>query len=275
MSRDYALVFNLQQAESYNVLTDWLDFLPYPPKTMVAYFRGNAETRGLVEDLAAEVGADLVVVPDDLITDHRNQETDLVDWQFSQVKEPFCIRVNMDTIAYRTTQDDWLTPVFERIERGDVLFATGSTQPFRADRPDEGPGLMRTRRISFNFVALRPETWLNLHRGHPDPKGAWGRYSIEAVVENHCEEADVDGLRMVNTADWRIFHVQVWDARIDTIRAAFREPAKVAEFLQGYEDERKKPWERYFMYPEPPKIQQMITKWRVEFGRFRRELFSR
>lgn len=276
MQRDYAMVTNLMQVESFPVLEDWLDFMPYPPRTLICFCGANEDAKILLRDLAARVGLTLIIAPEELTDDIRKYETKVLEWQFDQVEEDFCLRVTLDTLSYRTTTTDWLNRTIDILERDDLLYATGSTRLFRTDTPhgdmsNEEPHLFLTRRISFNFVIIRPETWLDLYRGHPDPQGAYGRYSIEGVVEHHCRDSGRYGLRLANSPEWRVFHVQVWDERINAIRTAFRDNTKVGRFLNGYEDGRRHPWEKYFMYPAPS----LLRRFRIGAGRLRRQIFSK
>lgn len=271
MQRDYALLTNLITPQSLPVLRDWLDFMPYPPKRLICYCGYNEGNKALLRDLAREVGTTLVIAPDTLTEDIRTSDLPVLEWQFAQVEEEYCLKISLDTIPYQKRDEDWLNPIIDTMEQEGFVFLTGSTRLFRADTPYRDPDLYRTQRISLNFVIMRPEFWLDLFRTRTDLKQQYGRFACEGIVEHHSRENGLYGLRLANTTDRRVFHVQIWDERIDARRAAIRDDAKVAHFLTGYEDDYTYPWERYFMFPKHP----LMRRIRIGLGRMRRQIFPK
>jgi hypothetical protein len=272
MARDFALITNLLQAESYQILCDWLDFMPYPPRTLICFCGANRETEGLVRDLCEARGITLKLPPETLTEDIRKNDQPVIEWQFRNVEEPYCLRVALDTIPLQTGDFDWLSYCMDQMEAQDLLFTTGSTKIYRADKPTARDGFLLTQRVSLNFFLLRPQMWLELAERYTDRKPEFGRFFPEGMLERHCRENGLYGLRLDNRPDLRIFHVQIWDARIDAIRSAFRAGRGIEPFLKGYEDELPKlhAWQRYYMFPKPP----LIRRLRIAIGEARRKMLG-
>jgi len=271
MKRDFAIVTNLLQAESFPVLKDWLDFLPYPPRTLHVYCGYNEETKALLWELCDDTGIKLVIAPDTLTEDIRKSDIPVITWQFRSVEEPYCLRISLDTIPYRKSDDDWLGAALSTLERDGLEFVTGSTRPFRQDSPLPGGEGLLTQRVSFNFIIIDPRKWLDLAERRSELREVYRRFFTEGLLEHHCRETGTHGLRLENRDDWRVFHVQIWDAKINAAREALRSERKVAGFLKGYEDDQRHPWERYFMYPKPP----LAKRLRMHLGKMRHQILSR
>lgn len=271
MTRDYAILTNLITPQSLPVLRDWLAFMPYPPKRLICYCGYNDGNKALLRELAEETGITLVIAPDTLTEDIRKTDLPVLEWQFAHVEEPYCLKISLDTVPYRKDKTDWLNPMLDIMEREDFVFLTGSTRIFRADTPYRDPDLYRTRRLSLNFAIMRPDVWPELFHAYAGHKETYGRFASEGLIEHHCRETGRYGLRIANTKALRVFHVQVWDDRINDIREAIRSEAKVAPFLTGYEDDQRYAWDMYFMWPRPP----IWRRIRIAIGRIRRQVFTR
>ncbi len=266
------MITNLLQAPSYPVLVDWLDFMPYPPQALVCFCGGNAATKALVRDLCRARGIDFVQPPDDLTEDIRKNELPVLRWQFENVHTSWCIRVSLDTLPYRSDEFDWLSHALDRIEDEELLYMTGSTKRYRADKTAGDDGFLLTQRMSINFVLIRPNDWLKMLDDFVAIQGRFERYNTEGCVEYHCAQNDVWGLRLENLARRRVFHVQEWGERIAMVRDAFRAGRNIAPFMDGYcdDEEPTRPWTRYYMFPRPS----VIRRLRIAFGAWRRRIWS-
>lgn len=272
MSKDYTFITNLLQTPSYPVLVDWLDFLPYPPKAFICFFGGNTDAETMVRDLCAARGIDLVVAPNDLTENIRHDELPVLRWQFGNVTTPWCIRVSLDTLAYRDDDFDWLSYAIDRIEAEDLVYMSGSTKRYRTDKPTADKGFLLTQRVSLNFVLIRPGDWLKMLDDFLATRDEVKRFNTEGCVEHYCTENNAWGLRLENLPGRRIFHVQEWRPRISMVRDAFRAGRGIEPFMEGYcEDEVKmRLWRRYYMFPKPS----LLRRVRISFGGWRRRTFS-
>jgi hypothetical protein len=268
MTRDITLITNLLQMPSLPVLVDWIEFLPRPPKTLICYVGGDAEIEAALHGLCDEHGIALILVPTDLTEDIRKSELPVILWQMQNAPEDYVLRVTLDTIPYRTDDADWLSYCIETMEAEHHPFTTGSTRPFRADRPLDRAGFGLTRRVSFNFILMRARFWLDLEARSRHLMEKYDRYYIEGLLEDFCEDTDRWGLRLINIPERRVFHVQVWDSRIDAIRRAFHEGRDLGPHLRGHEDDQNYDWDRYYMWPKPS----WLKRARIHFGKWRRSL---
>lgn len=270
MTRPYALATNLLQPLSIRVLEDWVDFMGLPPSTLHCFCGGNGEAKATIEHFCSERGIALVLTPDEVCEDVRASEMPVLTWQFSNVEEEYCVLVRLDAFPYRDGSADWLDRCIEVMEAEGFLFATGSVRAFRADLPMAQDAYMKTQRLSNNFIILRPKEWLSLETQYSQQKETFGRFYSEGFLETHCRNTGSYGLRLVNRPNWRVFHVQVWDERMWTVRENFRAGKDIAPFLNGYEDDQYYLWDMYYMHPKPPWLKRM----RIELGRLRRAIFA-
>lgn len=270
MTRPYALATNLLQPLSIRILEDWVDFLGRPPAALHCFCGGNDEAKATAERFCAERGIPLVLTPDEVCEDVRRSEMPVLHWQFDRIEEEYCVLVRLDTFPYREGSEDWLDRCIDVMEAEGLLFATSAARVFRADLPMAQDGCMKTQRLSNNFIVLRPKEWLALEARYSHLKDTYDRFYSEGFLETHCRETGAYGLRLVNRPDWRVFHVQVWDERMWTVRENFRAGKGIAPFLTGYEDDQYYHWDMYYMFPKPPWLKRM----RIELGRLRRAIFS-
>lgn len=270
MSEPYTLVTNFLQTPSYPVLVDWLDFLPYPPQALLCYCGENRDTEKMARELCAERGIEFVLPPGDLTEDIRKSDLPVIRWHFENTKTPWCMRVALDTIPYRTDEADWLSQAIDIMKSEDRLFLTGSTKPFRADQPAGADGFLLTTRVSLNFFMIRPERWIEIFDAFVAEQPVYKRFFPEGAIEHYSKNNNVLGLRLENTTTRRVFHVQEWDERVAGIRTAFRAGQGIGPFLDGYTDDERYDWERYFMWPKPP----VAKRARIAFGAWRRRVLG-
>jgi hypothetical protein len=270
MSHSYAIVTNLLQTVSMQVLVDWVDFFDTPPSSIVCYFGGNRDAETLLQDFCDTRGITLIVAPDDLTEDIRKLDMPVLRWQFANVPEDYCVRVSLDTLPFRNGRDGWFEACIDTMEAEDLVYATGSTRKFRTDQAHPTPGYVLTQRVSFNFIVMRPQRWLELERQYAHLEKVYDRFHCEGFLEDYCRETGRYGLRLENGTDFRIFHVQIWDERMLEVRDNFRAGRGIGPFITGYEDDQLYEWTMYYMHPKPP----LPKRIRIEMGRLRQKLLA-
>lgn len=270
MSHDYTLITNLLQTVSMPVLEDWVDFFDRPPKTIICFFGGNRDSETLLRSFCEDRGIALIVTPEDLTEDIRKHDLPILRWQFAHAPDPYCVRISLDTLPYRDGHDGWFDACIDTMKADDLLFVTGSTRNYRSDQSHPTAGYFRTQRVSFNFFLTRPQVWLSLEKENSHLEEVYGRYHSEGFLEQYCREQGKYGLRLENTPDFRIFHVQAWDERMMKVREAFHAGRGIGPFLKGWEEDQRHPWTMWYMYPKPS----LLKRIRIELGRIRREMFA-
>src|SRR6056297_1340585 len=218
MTRPYALATNLLQSLSLKIVEDWIDFLGRPPATLHCFCGGNEEAKASIEAFCADRGIELVLTPDEICPDVRTSEIEVLRWQYGHVTQDWCFLVRLDAFPFRMGEADWLDRCMDTMEKNGFFFATGAARAFRADKPMDRPDYMATQRLSNNCILVRPKEWLALEEQYRSLRKTYGRYYSEGFLETHLRETDTWGLRLVNKPEWRVFHVQVWDERMLSVR---------------------------------------------------------
>lgn len=273
---NYTLLTNIAQAHHLAILDDWLEFLAVPPAAISAVLPDNPDVEAQVVDFCRARG--ITFVPTEIKFDRAamQNETPLLLEQIGTTKTEWAMVVRLDTFPFRSRHKDWLQVAEQALRDNAAPFLTGATRLYRADQPTDNPNIVRTQRISNNFVFIKPDFWLEVIKNARDTKDLQENiFFAEAAVETHCSTMNVWGLRWLNTPDWRVFHTQLWGPDQAEARKSYRKGYRIAEYMWGVEDDQRHPWTRYYLSPKPS----LVKRARIYLGRIRREfsdsLFSK
>lgn len=246
-----SILTNVMRREHVGFVDDWLDFIGCTPETLIVVTghdpKIEEDLRALSHDRGIRLENTGTADPGHL----KNDETAYLRRQFAACETDLAILVRLDSFPFRSGHEDWLEDLTQKMRKAGAFFITGSTLPFRSDTTiARERDVMLTKRISNNFLVINPRKWLSLQVPTGQPS-SFGRYESEGRIETFCRDTGEFGLRRVNAQDWRIFHVQVWDARMQDIRDRFRRWVGISRFLKGYQDDIRHPWEEHYMTKAP------------------------
>ena len=262
--RSVSLITNVMARGHLAVLGDWIGFLDLPLVELVLALAPDPALEAEVAGFAARRGLGLTITARTTPAELAAAETDHLTAQFRAATGDLAVVVRLDTLPFRSTGNDALHEALARLD-AERFFITGSTRPFRADRVVDPGRIALTGRVSNNFLVISPQVWLD-SRPRAGAGTGLGRFETEGDLEALCARTGRGGFRLLNRPDWRIFHTQVWDDRLETLRADFRAGRGIAPFLRGHEDDQVFEWERYWG-PVPPSA---LRRWRTTLGALRR-----
>ncbi|MDF3854478.1 hypothetical protein ACDP63_12285 [Paracoccus sp. P2] len=252
------------------ILEDWIAFFDHPIAELVVHFGGDPGIAARVRQLCEAHGIRLHDMGMTTPQETTEAEQQLLAEQFDAVTADLGCVVRLDTIPYRAGQKAWQDAALGLMKETGACFITGSTLPYRADRPTTRPGFMLTQSISNCFLIIRPEIWKMLQAGTKESESKYGRFLVEGAAEDYVAENDLWGLRLVNRDDIRVFHCQEWGLRLLRVRDSFRKGHGISSFLKGYQDDYLYENARYYMQ----RRESALRRARIFLGYWRRRLFS-
>lgn len=262
--RGFSVLTHVMQPRHIIILEDWLDFIDLRPEALIVVVAADPAIRDGLTRLCDARGMELKIAERADPATLKESEPDYLQAQFGLCPSDLAILVKLDTLPFREGHRDWMEQALDVMEDQSALYVTGSTRVYRGDADFGVPGMMRTRMVSNNFLMIAPALWLSLI-GAGSGQAA-GRYETEAAIERHCRETGHVGIRLLNRRDWRVFHTQIWDGRMDGLREGFRRGTAIRPHLRGFEDDLRHPWEMYYLSPPPSLSQRM----RIALGEMRR-----
>ena len=271
----YSLLTKVLDPRHVVVLSDWLEFVSYPPAQLVAYVDDNEETRLRLDRLAVTFGVPWVpvrVTPGD---DLKHRETKILRRMVDVAAAELVLFTNLDTLPFRSGPENaqWLEEVVRRLKTDPQLaFFSAAGVTFKEDRAEDSGRYLLTQRFSNNCGLIAKETWRRMVDTYDEASlGSLpdvARYHSEWAIEEAVRREKLFGLRMIESLDWRVFHVQQWDERLLRTRDLFRRGVGVSKYLNRVHDETEHPWESHYSYPKPP----LWRRLRIRLGRWRRAL---
>jgi len=270
MSADsYALVTKVLDPLHVLILEDWLEFLGRLPVEIVVYAPGDARIRSRLDALAEKWRVAwrpvAPVAGDDLI----HHETAILKRMIDGASAEYLLLVTLDALPYRAPHCEagWLDEVLARLKREGLLCFSACGVIFRGDRPEPSGKYLLTQRFSNNCGLIARRDWLDCIERHPESRLPPHKTRIhpEWAIETEMTDARRFGLRRYETADWRVFHVQQWDARLLETRERFRRGDGIEPYLNRVWEELPFPEAEFYNYP----------LWRRLKGRLRASLGRR
>lgn len=252
------------------ILEDWIAFFDHPIAELVVHLGKDPGIETRVRQLCEAHGIRLHDMGRTTPRETTDSEQQLLEKQFDAVTADLGCVVRLDTIPYRARNVTWQDAALALMKETGACFMTGSTLPYRADRPTARPEFMLTQSISNCFLVIQPEIWRTLQAGTQDSESKYGRFLVEGAAEDYVAENGLWGLRLVNGEDIRIFHCQEWGLRLLRIRDSFRKGYRISPFLRGYQDDYLYENARYYMQRREP----LLRRARVFLGYWRRRLFN-
>lgn len=250
------------------VLSDWLDFMSWPPAKIVAFVGEDPAIAEELTKICDSRGVNLDVLGVKSGKEFFHSESKSLFEQFEAVSADLALLIKLDTLPFRSARDNWLEEVLTVKEQTGALFISGGTQPYKADDPTSSQEFLKTKRVSNNFLMIAPQDWLRIHTARGTRENIEDRYATERNLEFHCAETEDFGIRCVNSPDWRVFHTQVWGNDVFALREKFRAGYRVQRFLKGYQDDLYHPWQAHYLHAAPNALKLA----RIKFGEFRQSL---
>jgi hypothetical protein len=272
----YSFLTKLLDVRHAIVLRDWLRFLTVRPTEMLIYGPGNPEIQTQCEALSAEFSLPckfLQSAPED---DLRQRETAVLKRMVQASRCEYVFMCNLDTLPFRRGpgEERWMEEVFELLEGDDNLaFFSACGLKYRDDKAEPGGRYFLTQRFSNNCGLLRRDHWIEEIEARPQEtlQGGAERFHSEWALEEGYRLQNRWGLRRRDTMDWRVFHVQRWDATLLETRELFLRGVDVERFLNRVHEDNIHPWERIYNFPAPSPIKLL----RIRLGKWRRELIRK
>ncbi|TRW95100.1 hypothetical protein FNJ84_17590 [Paracoccus sp. M683] len=253
------------------ILQDWIEFLDWPVTALIVHVGQQDQIRASLGALCACHDIQLHVLGTTTAAETTTDENPLLAAQFAAVQTDFGCVVRLDNIPFRQPDLNWQDPAWALMQAQGARFLTGTTLPYRADRPLTDAHFALTQRISNGFLMIRPADWLEFQRGTEGSQDRYGRFSSEGAAEDYVAAMDIWGLRLLNSPDIRIFHCHEWGPRLPVIRDAFRKGTGIGRFLKGFQDDYFGANARFYMKPRPP----LMRRARIFLGHWRRRIAGR
>ncbi len=251
----YAILTKVLDPRHTLILEDWLEFLGSPPEEMVVYVARDPEIPRRIDRMKRPWRSIPVAAGDDLL----HHETAILARMVAATACEYLLFVTLDALPFRAPDHDpeWLKETFRRLRSDGLLFFSACGVLFRGDRPEAGGRSFQTQRFSNNCGLIPRDYWLQAMERYPErllPPGRT-RYHSEWAVEEALGTDGKMGLRRRETAEWRVFHVQQWDARLFETRALFRRGVGIERYLNRVWEDLPYPEAEFYNYPSHLRIQ--------------------
>lgn len=249
------------------LLEDWFDFFDHPVASLIVHVGADPLIRDKLTEICEKRGIRFTSLGVRTAAEIIPNELTLLREQFSAVVDGLGCVIRLDTLPFKAPGVTWQDEALDAMESSGALFITGSTQPFRADRPLRRNSLMLTQRVSNCFLIVAPEVWVRLQQGTQGSFERYGRYVVEGAPEDYLLANGLWGIRLVNRFDLRLFHTQEWSPRILQVRAAFHTGKGISRFLKGHAEDYSG---SYYMKSGLPPLRRL----RIVLGTWRRKALA-
>lgn len=255
----FSLITNVLDISHLRILKDWIEFFDWPPEEIVTFIGSGEEIEQAVRSFCEDEALKLSVVGVSNPLDMKENEPQYLRTSFEAVQNEFAVLVHLDTLPYRAEGTVWFEPALKQMESNNAIFVTGSTRLYETDKPTDDPDFFLTQRLSNNFLIISPNKWLSIQNSRSQFLKDFGRFSSEAAIESYCHDQGVFGVRVRNSLKLRVLHTQEWGPRMTEVRRKMHNAESVQFFLEGWEEDFKLPWDRFYCFPRPSRIQ-LITR---------------
>lgn len=278
MMPSYALLTKVLDARHTLILDDWLEFLGYLPAEMVIYVGDGAEIPRRIEVLSRKWKVPWRAIPAAAHDDLLRYETPILKRMIETTECEYVLIITLDALPYRrgAHEERWLEEVFHRLQTGPFVFFSACGLIFRGDRFDDDRKYLVTQRFGNNCGLLPRHFWLHVMEKYPKtllPTRYW-RFHSEWAIETALREEGLFGLRRWETLDWRVFHVQQWNARLFKTRELFRRGMGVLPYLNRVWEDLPFPAAEFYNYPRWLRLRGWITNALVSLRRRARKSWA-
>ncbi len=249
----FALLTKVLDPLHVSILEDWLEFLGQLPDEIVVYVRDEHRIHSRLDELGQKWRVSWRPVLPEAGDDLVHHETAILKRMVDRTKAEHLLFVTLDALPYRApgTEPSWLSEVFERLKREGLVYFSACGVIFRGDRPEPSGKYLVTQRFSNNCGLISKQDWTSLVEQYPEsllqPK--YSRFHSEWAIETAMRKSGRFGLRRFETADWRVFHVQQWDARLLETRELFRQGVGIEPYLNRVWEDLPYPEAEFYNYP--------------------------
>lgn len=255
----YALLTKVLDARHTIVLEDWLEFLGRPPDELVVYVAGAAAIRRSLDRVTERSKIPWRAIPVAAGDDLARHETAILSRMVATTACEYLLFVTLDALPFRrpSYDEDWLDEVFHRLRAEGLVFFSACGLLFRGDRPEAGGRYLVTQRFSNNCGLVSRRAWLDAIEKYPEHllRPQQTRFHSEWALEHALRIEKRFGLRRRESAEWRVFHVQQWDARLLATRDRFRRGVGIAPYLNRVWEELPYPEAEFYNYPVRKKLE--------------------
>ena len=265
-----ALLTFVLQAHHCVILEDWVNFFDYPIDELIVHVGSDEQALPRIQEICKKHNIALRNLGVTTARETTDDEAILLAAQFDATTSDFACVIRLDTLPFRQEGLRWQDEAIEQMQASGAAFLTGSTLPYRADRPLHDQRYRMTQRVSNCFMMIRPQVWRDLQVGEEAAKAQYGRFFVEGVVEDNLVKEDLWGIRILNSPAFRIFHCQEWGPRLIFVRDTFQKGKNIKPYLKGFQDDYFGANTRNYMERKPP----IVKRVRIFLGRWRRHLFG-
>jgi hypothetical protein len=254
------------------ILSDWLDFCGAAPGRLLLTPVGDAASlpalAGSATGFAKAAGLLLTLLPPVTPDALQAGEIPALSAALGASDAPHILVARMDNLPWRRGDDDWLANALDAMAVAGAPFLTGGTLAYRADRPGAGADWRLTQRVYSSVLLADRAWWLRTIAARAARPHGYGAFAGEGLLEDELAQTATWGLRRLNTPDWRVFHTQGDGATRLALRDRFRAGERIGDYLTGFQDDIRHPWQEYYLYPPPSALKRA----RIWLGERRRGL---
>ena len=265
------------------VLGDWLHFLGGRPNQVIFAVSPRTGPPPVYEELHKAGLIDHLLYLEAAGRSLGEVDAEAIRLIVEAATTEWVLLFKLDTLPYRSGQENWLHEAMERVVKFDLFGMTGSAMI--ADLVPLEVGYSTTQKFSNNFSIFRRTDWLSATRSavgdDRDPGRAGGdlfegnnlRFINEYLIEAHMRKTGRRMLVKHETREWSVFHVNVWGEALARVRGSYLQRRRVKPFLNTGKAPRRPiryPWQEYYGYPRP----RLFKLMRIVLGRWRRNLMG-
>jgi hypothetical protein len=265
------------------VLGDWLQFLGGRPSQVIFVVSPAIGVPPVYEELRKEGVIDRLILLDPRGRSARELEPDAIRLAVDAAATDWVLLFKLDTLPYRSGNENWLSEVMEMIDKHGLVGMTGSWQISHLIPLESG--YCTTQKFSNNFSLIQKKGWLDAIDSDqrrapgsstplkPEFHGNDVRFLTEYLIESDLEQTGKRLLVKNESLDWSVFHVNVWGEQLRKVRNSYLERKGVKRYLNTAKPPWKNaryPWQIHYGFPRPP----LVTRIRITLGRWRRDLLE-